>query len=108
MSMSTAANKNDHKAETADLTQKAIEELLKETNRAKQREETMGSLAWKECPVRPVNKRFLRNMLPSRQLNGHQSKSSNSAVEPKGDKRCYEKDDDKESGLKRSKVSRYT
>ncbi|XP_063718507.1 protein POLR1D-like [Symsagittifera roscoffensis] len=48
-----------------ELTRRAVEEIGKETKRAKMRYESMGSMAWKKSPVQPINKRFLRNMIQS-------------------------------------------
>ncbi|KTG35669.1 hypothetical protein cypCar_00000075 [Cyprinus carpio] len=44
---------------------KAVEELLKETSRAKVRAETMGATGWMKCPLGSTNKRFLLNTLRS-------------------------------------------
>lgn len=52
-------------AEDDELERRAIEELLKETNRARVRAETMGPTGWLKCPLRSTNKRFLLNTLRS-------------------------------------------
>uniref|UniRef100_A0A3Q3VRH3 Uncharacterized protein n=1 Tax=Mola mola TaxID=94237 RepID=A0A3Q3VRH3_MOLML len=52
-------------AEDNELEKRAIEELLKETDRARTRAETMGPTGWLKCPLRSTNKRFLLNTLRS-------------------------------------------
>ncbi|XP_047423758.1 protein POLR1D-like [Mugil cephalus] len=52
-------------AEDNELEKRAIEELLKETDRARVRAETMGPAGWLKCPLRSTNKRFLLNTLRS-------------------------------------------
>ncbi|XP_075906420.1 uncharacterized protein LOC142904303 [Nelusetta ayraudi] len=52
-------------AKDDELERRAIEELLKETNRARVRAETMGPTGWLKCPLRSTNKRFLLNTLRS-------------------------------------------
>ncbi|XP_068160298.1 protein POLR1D-like [Antennarius striatus] len=52
-------------AEESDLEKRAVEELLKETDRARVRAETMGPAGWLKCPLRSTNKRFLLNTLRS-------------------------------------------
>ncbi|KAM3593863.1 uncharacterized protein V6R79_023983 [Siganus canaliculatus] len=52
-------------AEDDDLERRAVEELLKETDRARVRAETMGPAGWLKCPLRSTNKRFLLNTLRS-------------------------------------------
>uniref|UniRef100_A0A8C1WAQ6 Pancreas/duodenum homeobox protein 1-like n=2 Tax=Cyprinus carpio TaxID=7962 RepID=A0A8C1WAQ6_CYPCA len=49
----------------SELERKAVEELLKETSRAKVRAETMGATGWMKCPLGSTNKRFLLNTLRS-------------------------------------------
>lgn len=49
----------------SELERKAVEELLKETSRAKVRAETMGATGWMKCPLGSPNKRFLLNTLGS-------------------------------------------
>lgn len=51
-----------------DLEKRAIEELLRETDRARLRAETMGPTGWLKCPLRSTNKRFLLNTLRSTDL----------------------------------------
>ncbi|KAK2859476.1 hypothetical protein Q5P01_004096 [Channa striata] len=48
-----------------ELEKRAIEELLRETDRARVRAETMGPAGWLKCPLRTTNKRFLLNTLRS-------------------------------------------
>lgn len=55
-------------AEDNELEKRAIEELLKETDRARVRAETMGPAGWLKCPLRSTNKRFLLNTLRSTDL----------------------------------------
>ncbi|XP_056868715.1 protein POLR1D-like [Takifugu flavidus] len=50
-------------AEDNELEKRAIEELLKETDRARMRAETMGPTGWLKCPLQSTNKRFLLNTL---------------------------------------------
>ncbi|XP_070709261.1 LOW QUALITY PROTEIN: protein POLR1D [Pempheris klunzingeri] len=52
-------------AEDNELEKRAVEELLKETDRARLRAETMGPAGWLKCPLRSTNKRFLLNTLRS-------------------------------------------
>ncbi|XP_041824249.1 protein POLR1D-like [Melanotaenia boesemani] len=52
-------------AEENELEKRAIEELLKETDRARVRAETMGPAGWLKCPLQSTNKRFLLNTLRS-------------------------------------------
>ncbi|XP_069007820.1 protein POLR1D [Embiotoca jacksoni] len=52
-------------AEDNELERRAVEELLKETDRARVRAETMGPAGWLKCPLRSTNKRFLLNTLRS-------------------------------------------
>ncbi|XP_039982509.1 protein POLR1D-like [Xiphias gladius] len=52
-------------AEDNELEKRAIEELLRETDRARLRAETMGPVGWLKCPLRSTNKRFLLNTLRS-------------------------------------------
>ncbi|XP_008306222.1 protein POLR1D [Cynoglossus semilaevis] len=58
-----------------ELEKKAIEELLKETDRARVRAETMGPAGWLKCPLQSTNKRFLLNTLRSTGLHDRSSKS---------------------------------
>ncbi|XP_041670208.1 LOW QUALITY PROTEIN: protein POLR1D-like [Cheilinus undulatus] len=55
-------------AEDHDLEKRAVEELLRETDRARVRAETMGPAGWLKCPLRSTNKRFLLNTLRSTSL----------------------------------------
>ncbi|KAK5877897.1 protein POLR1D [Pseudochaenichthys georgianus] len=55
-------------AEDNELEKRAVEELLKETDRARVRAETMGPAGWLKCPLRSTNKRFLLNTLRSTNL----------------------------------------
>lgn len=52
-------------AEDNELEKRAIEELLRETDRARVRAETMGPTGWLKCPLQSTNKRFLLNTLRS-------------------------------------------
>ncbi|XP_056104762.1 protein POLR1D-like [Rhinichthys klamathensis goyatoka] len=52
----------------SELERKAVEELLKEANRAKVRAQTMGPAGWMKCPLGSTNKRFLLNTLRSSAL----------------------------------------
>ncbi|XP_020781411.2 protein POLR1D-like [Boleophthalmus pectinirostris] len=67
-------------AEDNDLEKRAIEELLRETDRARVRAETMGPAGWLKCPLKSTNKRFLLNTLRStgleRRSNESQSEST--------------------------------
>ncbi|KAM4533579.1 uncharacterized protein PAE49_022045 [Odontesthes bonariensis] len=58
-------------AEDNELEKRAIDELLKETDRARVRAETMGPAGWLKCPLRSTNKRFLLNTLRSTGLQRH-------------------------------------
>ncbi|XP_077365261.1 uncharacterized protein LOC144009408 [Festucalex cinctus] len=51
--------------EESELEKRAVEELLRETDRARLRAETMGPAGWLKCPLRGTNKRFLLNTLRS-------------------------------------------
>ncbi|KAM9320907.1 protein POLR1D [Gastrophryne carolinensis] len=46
-----------------DLERKAVEELLREAKRGKDRAETMGPSGWLKCPLGSTNKRFLINTI---------------------------------------------
>ncbi|KAF7669278.1 hypothetical protein LDENG_00203000 [Lucifuga dentata] len=52
-------------AEESDLEKRAVDELLRETDRARVRAETMGPAGWLKCPLQSTNKRFLINTLRS-------------------------------------------
>lgn len=45
------------------MSRKAVEELLKEAKRGKDRAETMGPMGWMKCPLASTNKRFLINTI---------------------------------------------
>ncbi|XP_040023559.1 uncharacterized protein LOC120811887 [Gasterosteus aculeatus] len=62
-------------AEENELEKRAVEELLKETDRARVRAETMGPAGWLKCPLRSTNKRFLLNTLRSTGLQQHTAES---------------------------------
>lgn len=62
-------------AEDNDLEKRAIEELLRETDRARVRAETMGPTGWLKCPLRSTNKRFLLNTLRSTGLQRRSAES---------------------------------
>ncbi|MEQ2194781.1 hypothetical protein XENOCAPTIV_002945 [Xenoophorus captivus] len=68
-------------AEDNELEKRAVEELLRETDRARVRAETMGPAGWLKCPLQSTNKRFLLNTLRSTDLQRHsdmsRSRSSN-------------------------------
>ncbi|XP_056416316.1 protein POLR1D [Hyla sarda] len=51
------------KEEDDDLEREAVEELLKEAKRGKDRAETMGAMGWMKCPLASTNKRFLINTI---------------------------------------------
>uniref|UniRef100_A0A8C6SW09 Si:ch211-140b10.6 n=1 Tax=Neogobius melanostomus TaxID=47308 RepID=A0A8C6SW09_9GOBI len=62
-------------AEDNDLEKRAIEELLRETDRARVRAETMGPSGWLKCPLKTTNKRFLLNTLRSTGLHRRSDES---------------------------------
>ncbi|TDG97339.1 protein POLR1D-like [Sander lucioperca] len=62
-------------SEDNELEKRAVEELLKETDRARVRAETMGPAGWLKCPLRSTNKRFLLNTLRSTGLQRRPSES---------------------------------
>uniref|UniRef100_A0A182RM07 Uncharacterized protein n=1 Tax=Anopheles funestus TaxID=62324 RepID=A0A182RM07_ANOFN len=47
------------------ITNQAVEEILRETRLGKLRAEEYGSTAWRPCPLRKTNKRFLNRTLVS-------------------------------------------
>ena len=49
-----------------DLQKKAVDEILKETNRAAARAEVVGSLSWTKPRHKGINKRFLNNTMLSK------------------------------------------
>ncbi|XP_067108111.1 protein POLR1D-like [Osmerus mordax] len=63
-------------AEDTELEKRAVEELLKEANRARVRAETMGPAGWMKCPLRSTNKRFLLNTLRNSGSQQHRHSSS--------------------------------
>ncbi|XP_014830795.1 PREDICTED: DNA-directed RNA polymerases I and III subunit RPAC2 [Poecilia mexicana] len=65
-------------AEDNDLEKRAVEELLRETDRARLRAETMGPAGWLKCPLQGTNKRFLLNTLRSTDLQRHSDVSRTS------------------------------
>ncbi|XP_019646761.1 PREDICTED: uncharacterized protein LOC109487217 [Branchiostoma belcheri] len=66
-----------------DLEKLAVEELLREAKRGRERAKDMGPAGWDKCPVPPANKRFLINTLASqlsdknRQQRSERKKSDN-------------------------------
>lgn len=71
-------------AEDNDLEKRAIEELLRETDRARVRAETMGPAGWLKCPLKSTNKRFLLNTLRSTGLQRRSSDSRSSESATRG------------------------
>ncbi|CAL1596969.1 unnamed protein product [Knipowitschia caucasica] len=65
--------------EDNDLEKRAIEELLRETDRARVRAETMGPTGWLKCPLKSTNKRFLLNTLRSTGLKRRSDEESSSS-----------------------------
>ncbi|CAJ1082177.1 LOW QUALITY PROTEIN: protein POLR1D [Xyrichtys novacula] len=63
-----------------ELEKRAVEELLKETDRARVRAETMGPSGWLKCPLRSTNKRFLLNTLRSTGLKQREPRSGQSST----------------------------
>ena len=53
----------NEKTDETDLDRMALDEILKEAKRGKERAETMGPMGWLKCPLVPTNKRFFRNVL---------------------------------------------
>ncbi|XP_056306548.1 protein POLR1D-like [Danio aesculapii] len=72
--------------EDSELERKAVEELLKEANRAKARVETMGPAGWMKCPLGSTNKRFLLNTLRSSAL---MRQPGNPRTSERGDEHRY-------------------
>ncbi|KAI8499959.1 hypothetical protein Bbelb_222760 [Branchiostoma belcheri] len=56
---------NPPKMNEGDLEKLAVEELLREAKRGRERAKDMGPAGWDKCPVPPANKRFLINTLAS-------------------------------------------
>ncbi|XP_043081747.1 protein POLR1D-like [Puntigrus tetrazona] len=74
-----------------ELERKAVEELLKETSRAKVRAETMGATGWMKCPLGSTNKRFLLNTLRTSAVRGqpaHQRASERDRDEHRYKRAC--------------------
>lgn len=67
-------------AEDNDLEKRAIEELLRETDRARVRAETMGPAGWLKCPLKSTNKRFLLNTLRSTGLHRRSDESKSESA----------------------------
>ncbi|XP_061522061.1 protein POLR1D-like [Phycodurus eques] len=63
----------------SELEKRAVEELLRETDRARLRAETMGPAGWLKCPLRGTNKRFLLNTLRSTGLRPGEPKAEQSS-----------------------------
>ncbi|XP_063807789.1 protein POLR1D [Pseudophryne corroboree] len=61
--------------EEDELERKAVEELLKEAKRGKDRAETMGPMGWMKCPVASTNKRFLINTIKNTLPPDHEKRS---------------------------------
>ncbi|XP_071341323.1 protein POLR1D [Trachinotus anak] len=70
-------------AEDNELEKRAVEELLRETDRARVRAETMGPGGWLKCPLRSTNKRFLLNTLRSTGLQRRPSEPRGHARHPR-------------------------
>uniref|UniRef100_A0A182WG82 Uncharacterized protein n=1 Tax=Anopheles minimus TaxID=112268 RepID=A0A182WG82_9DIPT len=60
-----AAASTDTTARPDQLTNQAVEEILRETRLGKLRAKEYGSTAWRPCPLRKTNKRFLNRTLIS-------------------------------------------
>ncbi|KAK1806517.1 hypothetical protein P4O66_005035 [Electrophorus voltai] len=69
----------------SELERRAVEELLKEANRARVRAETMGPTGWMKCPLGSTNKRFLLNTLRSSALD--RRSETQAATRQKGEER---------------------
>jgi len=70
--------------EDAELMRQAQEEILLQAKRGKERASEFGATSWKPCPVRPVNKRFLSNMLShsvQRQSNSDKTQNNNKTTD---------------------------
>ena len=55
--------KMDAESQNEDLEKKAVDEILKETNRAATRAEAGESLSWTKPKHKGINKRFLNNTM---------------------------------------------
>lgn len=71
-------------AEGDELEKRAIEELLRETDRARVRAETMGPAGWLKCPLRGTNKCFLLNTLRSTGLQRRTGEPRTGHTAPRG------------------------
>ncbi|KAM4606760.1 uncharacterized protein ACJ7VT_016894 [Polymixia lowei] len=82
-------------ADESELEKRAVEELLRETNRARVRAETMGPAGWMKCPLRSTNKRFLLNTLRStglqRHTNGPAAEKSTTRGRPRSESRSQDR-----------------
>ncbi|KAM4044265.1 protein POLR1D [Anomaloglossus baeobatrachus] len=101
-----------------ELERKAVEELLKEAKRGKDRAETMGPMGWMKCPLASTNKRFLintiKNTLPperekqSRRTQDEKQPRDRSRERSHSDKHSshpYKRSDDSRKDKKRSQSS---
>ncbi|KAL6097842.1 polr1d [Pungitius sinensis] len=79
-------------AEENELEKRAVEELLKETDRARVRAETMGPAGWLKCPLRSTNKRFLLNTLRSTGLQQQTAESTDVNSTARGRLRSHSPD----------------
>ncbi|KAG9491893.1 protein POLR1D [Eleutherodactylus coqui] len=82
--------------EEEELERKAVEELLKEAKRGKDRAETMGPMGWMKCPLASTNKRFLintiKNTLPSdREKHDRRAQDEEDTRNHSGERRRSEK-----------------
>ncbi|XP_076147478.1 uncharacterized protein LOC143131754 [Alosa pseudoharengus] len=100
-----------------DLERRAVEELLRETSRARARADTMGPAGWLKCPVGSTNKRFLLNTLRStalqRRPGGHsraRSPVERGRSEESGRERteCTRHREGKERSHKRDSIREYS
>ncbi|XP_068121111.1 protein POLR1D [Hyperolius riggenbachi] len=76
--------------EEDELEKKAVEELLKEAKRGKDRAETMGPMGWMKCPVASTNKRFLINTIKNTLPPGREKRSRRSHEEQESRDRSQE------------------
>ncbi|XP_040282108.1 protein POLR1D [Bufo bufo] len=78
-----------------ELERKAVEELLKEAKRGKDRAETMGAMGWMKCPLASTNKRFLintiKNTLPPDREKDSRSDDEKDTRSHSGERRHSEK-----------------
>ncbi|KAM5181241.1 protein POLR1D [Mantella aurantiaca] len=97
-----------------ELERKAVEELLKEAKRGKDRAETMGPMGWIKCPLASTNKRFLintiKNSLPAdrekRSRRAHNEKDSRDRSQEKRHSRKHSAHPYKRSEESRKEKSR--